>query len=96
MDADHGTPPLPSLNGPVAQSVAAPAKRDQGHRGDRRLEAQRRHLQVIELASLGLTTKQIASTLGVSASVVHWHRNREKAIQARRLDIVAGISGEEY
>jgi hypothetical protein len=31
MGTDHGTQSLPSRDGPVAQSVAAPAMRDQGH-----------------------------------------------------------------
>lgn len=58
---------------------------------DRRVAAQTRHLQVIELEGLGLTSKQIAEQLGVSVFTVHWHRNRERAISRRRAEAEAGI-----
>jgi DNA-binding CsgD family transcriptional regulator len=41
-----------------------------------------REAQVIELASLGLTTKEIAAALGIKVHTVNWHRRKALARQS--------------
>jgi DNA-binding NarL/FixJ family response regulator len=41
-----------------------------------------REAQVMELASLGLTTKEIAAALGIKVHTVNWHRRQALARQS--------------
>ena len=41
-----------------------------------------REAQVIELTSLGLTTKEIAAALGIKVHTVNWHRRQALARQS--------------
>lgn len=96
MSDDHGTPSLPSPCEPVAQSVAAPAMREQGRKRGKYIEqAHKRHLQVVELSSLGLSQKQIAEILGISLSSVSWHIQRERFRQRRAVAVANGWGEDE-
>ena len=101
MAADHGTPPLFSRDGPVAQSVAGPARRDRGHQRDTggmtgKVQAHKRHLQIMELYALGLTRKEIVRQLGLSMSTVQWHIKREEVRQARIRAALADWGREDH